>query len=138
MTFWYLSYNVISFFMGGREETSWSYGSWIYIYLWNQCLSPLTLWIRIPLRWGVKKNVLDTTLCDKVCQWLAAGRWFSLCTPVSSTNKTNRHGMTEILLKVASNTLTHTHTPIVMCPFSTRHSDENRIMRTVKEIKDRM
>jgi hypothetical protein len=36
--------------------------------------------------WGV----LDTTLCDKVCQWLVAGRWFSPGTPVSSTNKTDR------------------------------------------------
>jgi hypothetical protein len=25
--------------------------------------------------WGV----LDTTLCDKACQWLATGRWFQLC-----------------------------------------------------------
>jgi hypothetical protein len=33
--------------------------------------------------WGV----LDTTLCDKVCQWLATGRWFSSGTPISSTNK---------------------------------------------------
>jgi hypothetical protein len=33
------------------------------------------------------QGVLDTTLCDKVCQWLAAGHWFS---PVSSTNKTDR------------------------------------------------
>jgi len=33
------------------------------------------------------RSVLDTTLCDKVCQWLAAGRWFSSGTPVSSTNK---------------------------------------------------
>ena len=32
---------------------SWSYGSWIYNYLCNQCLSPLTLWVWIPLRWGV-------------------------------------------------------------------------------------
>jgi hypothetical protein len=24
---------------------------------------------------------------DKDCQWLAAGRWFSLCTPISSTNE---------------------------------------------------
>jgi hypothetical protein len=31
--------------------------------------------------------VLDTTLCDKVHQWLATGWWFSLGTPVSS-NKT--------------------------------------------------
>ena len=28
---------------------SWSYGSWIYNYLCNQCLSPLTLWVWIPL-----------------------------------------------------------------------------------------
>jgi len=29
------------------------------------------------------------------------GRWFSPGTPVSSTNKTDRHDVTEILLKVA-------------------------------------
>jgi hypothetical protein len=28
---------------------SWSYGSWIYNYQYNQCLSPLKLWIRTPL-----------------------------------------------------------------------------------------
>jgi hypothetical protein len=41
------------------------------------------LWVRIPLR----RAVLDTTLCDKVCQWLTASRWISLGTPVSSTKK---------------------------------------------------
>jgi hypothetical protein len=35
--------------------------------------------------------VLDTTLCDKVCQWHTTGRWVSPGTPVSCTNKTNRH-----------------------------------------------
>ena len=75
----------------------WSYDSWIYNYLCNQCLSPLKLWVRTQLRRGV----FDTTLCDKVCQWLATGRWFSLGTPVSSTNKTDRHDITEMLLKVA-------------------------------------
>jgi hypothetical protein len=48
---------------------------------------------------------LDTTLCDKVYQWLAAVRWFSPGTPVSSTNKTDRHDITEILLKVPINTI---------------------------------
>ena len=38
-----------------------------------------------------RRSVLDTTLCDKVCQWLTAGQWFSLGSPVSSTNKTDRH-----------------------------------------------
>ena len=33
---------------------------------------------------------------------------FSPGTPVSSTNKTDRHGITEILLKVALNTITLT------------------------------
>jgi len=28
---------------------SWSYGSWTYNYLCNQCLSSLTLLVRIPL-----------------------------------------------------------------------------------------
>jgi hypothetical protein len=42
--------------------------------------------------------------CDKVCQWLAAGRWFSPGIPVSSTNKINRHDIAEILLKVELNT----------------------------------
>jgi hypothetical protein len=36
----------------------------------------------------------------KFCQWLATGRWFSPGTPVSSTNKTDRHDITEILLFV--------------------------------------
>jgi hypothetical protein len=84
---------------------SWSrsYGSWIYNYLCNQCLSPLKLWGRTR-SW---RGVLDTTLCDKVCQWFATCQWFSPATPVSSTNKTDRHDITEILLKVALNTINY-------------------------------
>jgi hypothetical protein len=173
---------------------SWSYGSWIYYYLCNQCLSPLScefqgriqdfklggfhlkkiapsrgrheiFWVIscekswfyakksyfFPIAEGGAKifgvfrvknhdftpknhifpnfrgggarrvrpppgstpefeprawrGVMDTTwLCDKVCQWLATGRWFS---PVSSTNinKTDRHDIAEILLKVALNNI---------------------------------
>jgi hypothetical protein len=44
----------------------------------------------------------------KVCQWLATGRWFSPGAPVSSTNKTDHHDITEILLKVALNTIKQT------------------------------
>jgi hypothetical protein len=80
---------------------------WIYNYLCKQCLSPLT-WNRSP----VKRGVLDTTLFDKVCQWLTTCRWFSLGTPVSYTNKTNLHDIIEILLKVALNTITLTLTQI--------------------------
>jgi len=52
-----------------------------------------------------RRGVLDTTLCDKVCQGLAARRWFSTGTPDSFTNKTDRHDITELLLKVALNTI---------------------------------
>jgi hypothetical protein len=55
-------------------EKNWDgRGRWIYNYLCNQCLSPLTLKFRIPLRRGV----LDTTLYDRVCQWVATVQWFS-------------------------------------------------------------
>jgi hypothetical protein len=41
---------------------------------------------------------------DKVHQLLAHGRWLSPGTPASSTTKTGRHEIVEILLKVALNT----------------------------------
>jgi hypothetical protein len=44
------------------------------------------------------RGVLDTTLFDQVCQLFVTGRWFSPGTPVSSTNKTDCHDITEILL----------------------------------------
>jgi hypothetical protein len=44
------------------------------------------------------------TASDKVYQLLAHGRWFSPGTPASSTTKTGRHDIAEILLKVAINT----------------------------------
>jgi hypothetical protein len=46
---------------------------------------------------------------NKVYQLLAHGQWFSPDTPVSSTNKTDRHDITQILLKVAINTIKQTN-----------------------------
>ena len=71
----------------------WSYGSWIY----NQCLSLLMLWIPISIR---ERCTILHFVCDKVCQWLATGRWFSPGPLVPSTHKTDRHDITEILLRV--------------------------------------
>jgi hypothetical protein len=48
-------------------------------------------------------------ICDKNSQSPAAGRWFSPGTPDTSTNKTDRHDITEILLKVALNTISLTN-----------------------------
>jgi len=50
-----------------------------------------------------------TTLCDKVCQWLGTRRCFFPGPPVSPTNKTDLHDITEILLKVALNTTKQTN-----------------------------
>ena len=56
-----------------------------------------------PCSW---RGVFDIISCDKVCQWLAAVRWFFPDTPVTSTHKSDRHDMNEISLNVALNTLT--------------------------------
>jgi hypothetical protein len=55
---------------------------------------------------------------DKVYQLLAHGRWFSPGTPDSSTTKTGRHDIAEILLKVALNTIKSNidNTCGVICP----------------------
>jgi hypothetical protein len=53
-----------------------------------------------------KIHIKINKICGKVCQWLPTGLWFSPGTPISSTNKTDRHDITEILLKVALNTIT--------------------------------
>ena len=97
-----MSVPLVNFLLG-----SWSHGNWIYSYLCNQCLSPLTLCVPTSFRRGV----FDTTLCDKVCQWFETGQWFSLGTPVSSTNKTYLHDIAEILLKMAICTMQPTNQP---------------------------
>ena len=94
-----------------RSSWPWSYGSWIYNYLCNRCLCHYSCEFE-PRSWRV---VIDTTLCDKVCQWLTTGRWFSPGISVSTTNKTDCHDITEILLKVALNTITIT--PLNCVPF---------------------
>ena len=48
--------------------------------------------------------IIITENVSQICQWLATDRLFSLGTPVFST-KTEHHNITEILLKVALNTL---------------------------------
>jgi hypothetical protein len=73
----------------------WSYGSLIYYYLCNQCLSPL-MWIRISIR------ARCTTLCDRDCQWLATGQWFPPPINLTANDIT-------LLLKVALNTIKQTN-----------------------------
>jgi hypothetical protein len=71
------------------------------------------------------RGVLDATLGDKVCQWPTTGRRFFPSTRVSSTNKTNRHDIAEILL----NTIAFSPTLVAFANevrFSThRYKDHN-------------
>ena len=97
-----------------RPSWPWSYGSWIYNYICDQYLSPLMLWVGISIR------ARCTTLCDKVCQWLAIGQWFSPGPPASTTNKTDRHDITKILLKVALNTIKQTNKEDTIYIYSTK------------------
>jgi hypothetical protein len=48
-----------------------------------------------------KEYIRLAVASDKVYQLLAHGQWFSPGTPASSTNKTVRHDIAELLLKVA-------------------------------------
>jgi hypothetical protein len=79
-----------------------SYGSCIYSYTCAISVYHPQRYEFEPRSW---QGVLDTTLCDKVCQWLATDQWFSPSTPITSTNITDRHDITEILLKMALNTI---------------------------------
>ena len=82
MSFMKEPWNVIR--RGCRDHDSMVVG-FITTYAISAHHPPLMLLVRIPLRRGV----LDTTLCDKVCQWLVTGRLFSPGTLVSSANNTD-------------------------------------------------
>ena len=60
------------------------------------------------------------TLC-KVCQWLATCWWFSLGTPFSSTNKTDRHDIAEGALKIITPTIGKIIKITVCCIILSKH-----------------
>jgi hypothetical protein len=68
---------------------------------------------------GIKlgRKHLYKVLSDNVYQLLAHGRWFSPGTPASSTTKTGRHDLAEILLKVALNTINQIKSYKLACFF---------------------
>jgi hypothetical protein len=88
-------------------------GSWItYIYLTTRTsLSPIWHGF-VPGFVNYKKGCTRLAAAsDKVYQLLAHGLWFS---PASSTTKTGRHDIAEILLKVALNTINPTNQSILI------------------------
>jgi hypothetical protein len=82
-----------------RPSWSWSYG-------YYSCTISIYHYKSFEFEFRSRPGVLDTTLCDQVCQWFAACRRFPPGTPVSFINKADCHDITEILLEVALNTIT--------------------------------
>ena len=75
--------------------------------LFNTSYKPITntAWVRTRICKLQKGCTRLAAASDKVYQLLAHGRWFSLGIPASSTTKTGRHDIAEILLKVVLNTI---------------------------------
>jgi len=71
---------------------------WIYNYLYLTLQSvPITTKV-VSSNPAHGEDVVNTTLCDQVCQWLAADLWFFPGISVSSSNKTDSHDIAEKLL----------------------------------------
>jgi hypothetical protein len=72
----------------------------------NNSYKPITntAWVSARLCKLQKRCTRLAATSDQDCQLLAHGRWFSPGTPASSSTKTGRHGIAEILLKMALNT----------------------------------
>ena len=64
-----------------------------------------TAWVRARFCKLQNRCTRLTATTDKAYQMLAHGRWLSPGTSASSTVKTGRHDIAEILLKVALNTI---------------------------------
>lgn len=83
---------VLYFFGGGGcggASWSWLYGSWIADSVYHHYIYEVE-----SRSW---RCLLDTTLCDKSCQWFTPRLWFSLGSTVSCSNTTDRPGIAEIL-----------------------------------------
>ena len=74
-----------------------------------------TAWVRVRLCKLQKGCTRLAAASDKVYQLLSHGRWFSPCSPVSSTTKTGLHDIAEILLKVALSTKNQSINQLMMC-----------------------
>ena len=82
----------------------------------NNSYKPITntTWVRAQ-RCKLQKGCTRLAAAsDKVYQLFAHGRWFSPGTLASSTTKTGRHDIDEILLKVALNTKNQSNQSCIM------------------------
>jgi hypothetical protein len=67
----YVPWNMIDYIhlhKNTKETGNFTNQLFIHTYFFTE-FSQMMLWVRIPCRWGV----LDTTLCNKICQWQVSG-----------------------------------------------------------------
>ena len=83
-------------------SSSWSHGSWVYNYQCNQCLSPLKLWVRTPFMARCTRYNHYVIKFVSDLRQIGGFLWVLRFPPA---NKTGRHDITEILLKVALNAI---------------------------------
>ena len=85
-----------------------------------------TVWAHTQLCKLQKGSTQLAAASDKVYQLLAHGQWFSPGTPASSTTKTGRHDIAEILLKVALSTINQSNQIFILgsscCNFKNLHT----------------
>jgi hypothetical protein len=82
-------------------DSDYPFGIFTLFLLYLDKSSFLYYYIRCNVSGDVERTTNYGQGTDKVYQFLAHGRWFSPGTPFSSTTKTGRHDIAEILLKVA-------------------------------------
>ena len=60
----YILFGFSKYIMSVGPAWSWSYDSWLYNYLCNQCISPPTWWARIPPRRDILNALSDKLVSD--------------------------------------------------------------------------
>jgi hypothetical protein len=99
-----LQYCIAGYFRDfGGQRYGTNFRCFYFLGLPNISYKPIanTAWVHARLCKLQKGCTRLTAASDKVYQLLTHGRWFSPGTPASSTTKTGRHDIAEILLKVA-------------------------------------
>ena len=131
LPFWYQT--LLRHYKKSHYVDLWSLLGWLstlYMVL-SQWGARVAQWVRLldltahtslsPIRRGFAPRFVNykkgctrlSTASDKVYQLLVQGRWFSPGTPASSTTKTGRHDIAEILLKVVLDTKIHSNSKLV-------------------------
>jgi hypothetical protein len=113
----------------------WSYSSWIYNYLCNQCLSPLKLWVRIPLMktWSLISNYwTQKRPSDLPMQiqdlWIGQGIWLIDILNEQIQNRVRVFNATFNNTSVVSHFITLSHNFVSSTPRHERDSNSQMLV----------